>query len=66
MSSSFAYQYSDLVMLLFKQIAIVALIIIAFNFETENRDSINPMGFVQEKLSNLMEATAPPAIPVGR
>ena len=58
---TFTYQYSDLIMLLFKQISIVALIIIAFNFETEERGSINPVGYIQEKLSTLMEPTAPPA-----
>ena len=56
---TFAYQYSDLVILLFKQISIVALLVIAFNFETEERGSINPVGYVQEKLSNLIQPTAP-------
>jgi hypothetical protein len=61
MGTTFIYQYSDLIMLLFKQISIVALLIIAFNFETEERGSINPVGYIQEKLVNLMQPTAPPA-----
>jgi len=54
---AFTYQYSDLVMLIFKQVAIIGLIIIAFNFGTDERDSIDPMGYVQENLSKLIGAS---------
>jgi hypothetical protein len=41
--AAFQYQYSDLVMMIFKQIIVLALIIIAFSFGLDtSRNSILP------------------------
>jgi hypothetical protein len=52
----FQYSYSNLVLMVFRQIVIVALIVLAFNFQDVSRLSILPTVMMEAVVS----PTAPP------
>jgi hypothetical protein len=54
----FQYSYSNLVLMVFRQIVIIALIVIAFNFEDVSRLSIMPTVMMEAVVG--LNPTAPP------
>jgi len=55
----FQYSYSNLVLMVFRQIVIVALIVLAFNFQDVSRLSILPTVMMEAVVGT--KPTAPPA-----